>query len=122
MNANTKPGTDRRQQAIHDLLEQAKSNDLADRRAEQRHPFFVPVNVTPLNGANRCFSAFSRELSLSGIGLLHSVALQRGPVRLRLTSADGSTLQATAEIVWCRPAGEGWFLSGARFTADAERE
>ena len=97
------------------LLEEARTEEKLDRRAEPRHPFFRPVSIQPASNPDCRFSAFAREISRTGIGLLHNMPLQPGQVRLTVASTHGEALCVTAEVVWCRPSGEGWYLSGCRF-------
>ena len=100
--------------AIHALYRTAQSNDSYNRRFARRYPFFQAVSVTTADGSLHEFSAFSREISETGIGLLHIMPLALGVVQLKIRTADGlRTFPVT--IAWCRPAGEGWYMSGADF-------
>jgi hypothetical protein len=98
---------------VHQLLDEARAQELADRRAEMRHPFFAPVDVRIDDTSH--LSAFSREISPLGIGLLHNEPLAPETVTLRLRGPGGTTLAVQTQILWCRPCGEGWYLSGGRF-------
>jgi hypothetical protein len=99
------------------LLGSSQANDFAERRCEVRHPFFAAVSLRTQDRDLPVCSAFSREISHSGIGLLHIMPLKAG-VAAQLTITAGATkLQKSAEVIWCRPAGEGWYLSGWRFIA-----
>jgi hypothetical protein len=97
---------------VHQLLEEARAQELTDRRAEIRHPFFAPVDVR-INDTH--LSAFAREISPLGIGLLHNAPLAPETVMLRLRGPGGTTLAIQTQILWCKPCGEGWYLSGGRF-------
>jgi hypothetical protein len=101
--------------AVDRLLDEARDTKGGERRAEPRHPFFCPVFVMPDGDRSRRFSAFAREISRSGVGLLHNMKLLPGPATLVIVSPKGARRQFSAEIVWCRPSGEGWFISGCRF-------
>jgi hypothetical protein len=102
-------------QAVMRLLDEARAEEKLDRRAEPRHPFFRPVSIQLASKPESRFSAFARELSRTGIGLLHNIPLPVGEAQLTVASTRGAALRATVEVVWCRPCGEGWFLSGCRF-------
>ena len=94
------------------LLDEA--NDAVDeRRGERRESFFSPVSIT-LEG-QRQVSCFSRDISRRGIGLLHYMAVELGEVVLTIPSKSWGPIRIRAQIRWCRPCGEGWYLSGARF-------
>jgi hypothetical protein len=101
--------------AVERLLADARNDRGVERRVESRHPFFCPVFVMPQHDRSRRFSAFAREISRSGIGLLHNMKLSPGPATLVIVSSNGARRQFSAEVVWCRPMGEGWFISGCRF-------
>ena len=87
----------------------------ASRRLQQRHPFFRPVTITTGGGTGTKLSAVSRDISRMGIGLLHSMPLDAGRVMLQVPSTTGHELDICAELRWCAPASEGWYVSGGRF-------
>ena len=87
----------------------------ASRRLQQRHPFFHPIAITTGGGTRTRISAFSRDISPAGIGLLHSIPLDTGRVILQIPSTAGHELDISVEVAWCAPVGEGWYVSGGRF-------
>ena len=103
---------------VAQLLEATRMQERLERRSESRHPFFCPVAILSDHGKN--WSAFAREISRSGIGLLHNMPLEPGEVTLQISIPSGPKKFRT-QIVWCRPSGEGWYLSGGRFL-DVEAE
>jgi hypothetical protein len=103
-------------QIVMRLLGEARKEDKLDRRAEARHPYFRPVSITPADQPRQSLSAFSREISRSGIGLLHNMPLKPGSATVTVHCSSGQGLRAKVEVIWCRPCGEGWYLSGCRFT------
>ena len=106
---------------INLLMDTARAADLGDRRAHERYPFFRPVTITGENSELRRFSAFSRDISSGGMGLVHNMPVVEGRVTLVIHTQSGEPVQLPGLIAWCRPCGEGWYMSGARFieTADA---
>ena len=100
--------------AIVTLYRTAQSNDSHNRRFSRRYPFFQPVAVTTADDSLHEFSAFSRDISETGVGLLHIMPLALGRVQLKIETADGLRT-FPAKIAWCRPAGDGWYMSGAEF-------
>ncbi len=105
--------------AITRLLVEQKAKT-GERRASQRVPFFRPVNLAIEDGGQmREFSCFSRDVSLDGIGLLHNMPLESGSVLISIAGESRLT-RIHGEIVWCKPCGEGWYLSGAEFVALAD--
>jgi hypothetical protein len=105
------------QRAIASLLAEARAAN-RERRASVREPFFGPVNVTVRErGERRNYSCISRDISSTGIGLLHNMPLELGEVVLTIGEQIGGNPRLRSRIVWCRPCGEGWYLSGAEFVA-----
>lgn len=102
---------------LFNLLGATQTADFAERRSEARHPFFAPVSIRYVNHPTQLLSAFSREISHGGIGLLHNAALEQGSVAEVTITAGATKTTKSAEVVWCKPAGEGWYLSGWRFLA-----
>jgi hypothetical protein len=97
--------------AIHDLLQEA-IHDFNERRSEQRYPLFR--RATLFRRGQR-FSAFTRDISVAGIGLLHGVELQPGEIEVSIAGERGYGVRVRAAVVWCRYCGDGWYISGARF-------
>jgi hypothetical protein len=102
------------QNAIRLLLREAREGE-DERRAERRMPFFVPVRFSPARDGGRQFTCFSRDISATGMGLLHSEAVEPGEVVLTIPIKSCGDIRIRSEIVWCQPCGEGWFMIGARF-------
>jgi hypothetical protein len=101
-------------ESITTLLSTARAANLADRRVEPRYPFFQPLAIQPRRTGCHQFSAFSRDISESGMGLLHNMPLDTEEVILTISGDDGAFV-LPGQIMWCRPCGEGWYLSGAKF-------
>ena len=115
MNAPTSEEKLDSQEHLELLLSTAKSADLGDRRKTERHPFFYPVNVSIPRLGSQNFSAFSRDISAGGMGLLSNMPFEAGPVLLTIMSGGDDSAQLAAEVLWCVPCGEGWYTSGVRF-------
>lgn len=86
-----------------------------ERRGELRVPFFRPVSITFRDDEPRTVAAFSRDLSPTGMGLVHCAPLELGEVILTVPVTDGQPLSFHTEIRWVQPFGEDWYISGARF-------
>ena len=61
------------------------------------------------------YPGMSREISASGMGLLHPEELPLGEAEICIR-LDDSDVVVRRRIQWCRPLGEGWYISGALFT------
>ena len=97
------------QEAVHRLLSAAKENEHIENRSEPRSPFFHPATVTYRYREHQPIGVFTRELSDSGIGLLHAVPIERGEVAVTIKSITFRTF-----ILWCKPCGQ-MYLSGGQF-------
>jgi len=98
--------------AIFELISEALETQRNVRRAD-RYPFFRAVSIRTPDGQH--FSAFSRDISSMGIGLLHNFEMPCGDVEISISRDQGYCVPVRARIAWCRPCTEGWFLSGGEF-------
>jgi hypothetical protein len=106
--------------AIHQLINEAYQEDRKDRRDAARYPFCRRVMVLfPGGSPNPSCTAFCRDISTLGIGLLHDVALTPGEIELAIPSKRGYTVQVRVRILWCQPCGDGWYTSGGLFAGIA---
>ena len=99
---------------VHHLLYEAREG-ANERRAENREPFFSLVRLSFAEDPRRQYSCFSRDISATGIGLLHFMRVEPGEIVLKIPSKSFGDVRMRCEVVWCRPCGEGWYVSGARF-------
>ena len=96
---------------MSELMIRAEAEFNNDRRVEKRFPFFYPVSVQV---DNHRYSAFTREICASGIGLLHSMEL---PLIEVLVTLAGRPQQLRLRIERCESIGEGWYISGGKDVA-----
>jgi hypothetical protein len=89
--------------------------DQRETRRERRLPYFGAATVCPMASPTVKLSAFVRDLSPSGIGLVHFMPLNVGEVVVTLEISRGRSVAMLTEIVWCRDFNEGWFASGGKF-------
>jgi hypothetical protein len=92
---------------MSELLLVATTEFNNDRRSEKRFPFFRPVS---LQVGNRSFSAFTREIGASGIGLLHNMELPLTEISIRVA---GRPHELRVQVERCDSIGEGWYISGS---------
>jgi hypothetical protein len=85
-----------------------------ERRTQRRRPFFQPVMLSFVDSEER-FSAFSRDISFDGIGLLHSTPIEARRTFVTLTLSCGQIATLLVDIEWCVSCGEGWYVSGGSF-------
>jgi len=103
--------------AMESLLIQAKVDN--ERRSDLRLAYFKPVTIE-IPGVNPgdspvLHSAFSRDLSMMGAGLLHDIEIEPGEVTLTFNVAAEGDIKIVTNILWCKPCGQGWYISGGAF-------
>ncbi len=81
----------------------------------QRHPFFCPAILQPSGKHSKVISAFSRDISLSGIGLIHSVNVDTEYAHIRIESNTDPAVDVPIRLVWSKPFGPGIYVSGWQF-------
>lgn len=96
------------------ILESIEPCDETHNREAERIELSVPAEIITQRG--NTISAMTREISRTGIGLLHKGSVTPGDVRIKLAS-DTREFEYTVCIEWCQPCEEGMFLSGGRFVA-----
>lgn len=99
-------------QDLKHVLESIEKSDLSNNRQAERLELSVPAEIVTRRG--NVIAAMTREISRSGIGLLHRGAVSPGEVRVKMAS-DTREYEYRVMIEWCTPADNGMFLSGGRF-------
>jgi hypothetical protein len=100
--------------SLHDLFVEARDTYERETRVEMRYALLRPISI---QAGDQIQTGFSREISRTGISLLHSRELPRGLVVVSIPTEQGPELRIQVQIGWCRPAGHGWFISGGEFAA-----
>ena len=103
------------------LLEDARK---ASRRQREklREPFFSPVRLCFDDYEEQTFTAFTRDISSKGIGLLHCMKIMPGELTVIARMRDGHEIRLRTDIAWCLNCGEGWYISGGEFVGVATSE
>jgi hypothetical protein len=87
----------------------------SDRRGAPRYALFATVTLRPVTSPTTVVSAFSREISTTGVGLLHAAPIVKGDRYEIDIEVDAVRIRKTACVTWCRLVDHGWYLSGCRF-------
>jgi hypothetical protein len=103
--------------AVSQLIREAVLEAEVDRRIRQRYPFFRPAKIALDDAQPISRSAFCRDISPTGVGLLHDFPLENREVVVAVTTDAGRSVSLRIDIMWCKPCGEGWYMSGGRFVA-----
>ena len=90
-----------------------------DLREMLRHPYFARVDLASIEDGDATLQLFSRDISLTGIGLFMNQPTCNRTVTLDI---PGSEETLKAEIQWCEPCGYGWYLGGATFDNESAKQ
>ena len=97
------------------LLNEMQYCMMRDRRASERKSFVRPVIIRNLRGSETS-TAFTRDISQQGVGILEQRSRERGSIaRLDIYSLLHETISIEAEVRWCEPFGPDWFITGWAF-------
>ncbi len=108
------------QEEIDKLLLEIQRSRFNDRRTEPRQPFVRPVQIHLPQGSTT--TAFSKDLSAQGIGIISNVVWPTGTIaELEIHSTTGDPVILRCEARWCDPYGKGWFVVGWKFIGVASR-
>ena len=104
---------------VHRVAEETL-RDHVEERQFPRYKLTVEVWVQPVNSdfepLGDPFTAVSRDISTSGIGLMHTRAIRDKYLWLRLATQGGGTMNVVVEVLRCRPIGM-FYDIGAKFVA-----
>ena len=93
-----------------------KSSDANCRQAE-RLQLSVPAEI--ITGRGNTIPAMTREISRTGIGLLHRGSVNPEQVTIKMAS-DTKEFEYQVRIDWCCPCDNGMFMSGGHFVSQEE--
>ena len=101
------------EQAIPCLVADAEECDKRERRTDKRVPFFRQASIRLDDGQS--FSAYTRNISQTGIGLMHTVDLPLCDVELTIVAGKDQFPKLRARVERCEPCSGGLYISGLRF-------
>lgn len=102
--------------AIEKIFSEDRVFDREERRSLYRESISRPVGIRLDSG--REILCFSRNLSFEGIGVISHVPFDdncEATIEIHSTHAGNPVM--AAQLVWCRPFGQGWYISGWQFLA-----
>jgi len=86
-----------------------------------RFSFHKRVKVMPLPTGTKerpedSFVAYVRDISASGIGLMHEHPLEQDTVLLDFEAKNNVSIRFAAELLWCKQQADGRYFSGGKLT------
>ncbi len=97
---------------LQELLERIQDPTVENRRDVDRLELSVPAEIVTSRG--NTVPAMTREISRTGIGILHRGSISPGEVVVKM-AGDSQTFEYRVQIEWCTPCDNGMFMSGGRF-------
>ena len=97
---------------LRHVLESIGKPDVANLRTNERLELSVPAEIKTQRG--NTISAMTREISRTGIGMLHRGSVESGEATVRMAS-ETREFEYRVLIEWCHPCDNGMFMSGGRF-------
>ena len=94
------------------VLESIGKPEVTNLRANERLELSVPAEIQTQRG--NTISAMTREISRTGIGMLHRGCVTTGETTVRMAS-ETREFEYRVMIEWCHPCDNGMFMSGGRF-------
>ena len=86
-----------------------------ERRAHQRFPRFCSAT---LRFDNQDLPAYVRDISIGGIGLIHTEPVAVNETVAVLLEVNGKMVRLRARICWCQRRDEAWHASGGELLSD----
>jgi hypothetical protein len=100
------------QEDLRRILDGIGRSETENARGFERLELSVPAELKTSRG--NTVSAMTREISRTGIGLLHRGEISPGDVVVRMAS-ESREFKYNVRIEWCTPCDNGMFMSGGRF-------
>lgn len=94
------------------VLESIEKAEADHGREAERLELSVPAEMITARG--NTIAAMTREISRSGLGLLHRGSVSPGAVTVKMAS-ESREFVYRVQIEWCTPCENGMFMSGGRF-------
>jgi hypothetical protein len=106
---------DTAKEGLRRVLDQVKTYH-DERRSEERETFFHPVILSLDDDEQLLVPAFVRDISNSGIGLVHETPLEPGQITVNMQTTTGESVRVAVNILWCREMQKYWYISGGTFS------
>ncbi len=103
------------QRAIDGILKEDSNFDRNENRSAHRENLVRPVEIE-IRETETTVSGFSRNVSGSGIGIITKEPIDEKAIGvIKIAGLSNNDLTILSECRWCKPYGEGWFISGWQF-------
>lgn len=101
------------QDVVQALLNEDQLFSLQERRINSRQNFVRPVRIICLSRPKDVLSGFTRDLSGTGVGLIHRFELEAGEQALvTINRLWDEPVVVKCKVAWCTKSENGWYQSG----------
>ena len=108
------------------LGSKVRSFEGVERRAHDRFVVAIPSIVQPLDDRHiplgKAFAAVTRDISIGGIGLLHSQPVVASFLGVRIADPEGKQFRFLVKMLRCQPLGEYFDIGGEFVTSSIPRD
>lgn len=102
--------------AIEQLFDEDRQFERNERRMSFRESFSRPVTITMRGGKDGVYNGFSKNVSFEGIGVISQHSFEPGSeAKIEIHSSNNLSPVIVSKMAWCKPFGEGWYISGWLF-------
>lgn len=99
---------------VREIVKDDAKYVLTEMRSMHRENLIIPVTLVFKDGSRK--HGFSRNISPVGICLISNEPVAENQiVELEIYRLNGKPSSITAEVRWCKPFGEDFFMSGWKF-------
>ena len=101
---------------VSDLLKEDADYDRHENRSAHREHLVRAVTVAIRRPEELVVLGFTRNISMTGLGLITNEAIARSAVAvLEIEPLNDRSVKILSECRWCKPYGRNWFISGWQF-------
>ena len=103
------------ERVVNRLIAEDTQYDQRENRSSLRHKFIRAVDLQ-LRESGRDLTAFSRNLSADGIGVITNEFVPEGEMAvISIAQLGPGKVLLLGKCKWCKSYGDNWFLSGWQF-------
>ncbi|MFK7767569.1 MAG: PilZ domain-containing protein [Mariniblastus sp.] len=101
--------------AIDGILKEDLNFDRNENRSAHRENLVRPIQIE-IRDPEKTVNGFSRNVSATGIGVITSHPIDNNSIGLlKIGGLSNNDTSILSECRWCKPYGEGWYISGWQF-------
>lgn len=101
--------------AVEKLFDEDRQFERAERRISFREAISRPCRIR-LSGKDEIINGFTKNISFEGVGVITHESFQGDEeAKIEIHSSHDTNPVIFSRLAWCKPFGDGWYVSGWRF-------